>query len=380
MKVYKYKLYQSTHFNKLRSLLKIGAEIYNHCIKLHQRYYKTRKKYLKSAKLQKHITKLKKLNKYKHWKKLNSQAIQDIVQRIDRGYKLFFKKDAKRPPQIKSWRKYASITLKQTGYKFENNGKIKILGKTFTYFNSKRLCEGNIKTISVKKDKVGNFYICVTTDFVDKKVKTLTGKTAGFDFGLKTFLTSNLGEKISCPLFFKKSLKKLKKLSKRLSKKVKYSNNRKKARKALAKKHLQVAQQRQDWQYKLALDLVSKYDELYFETLNIAAMKRMWGKKVSDLGFSNFMLILANKCKEYGKQLINIDPFDATSKTCHCCGQKNTELHLYDRFWRCSSCYAEHDRDINAAKNIYAVGASTARLGPVRLADLFKSASMAHRS
>lgn len=375
MKVYKYKLYNSTHNGKLSKQLSIASKIYNHCIALHKKYYKLTNKYLDSAQLQRHITKLKKKIKYKYWNKLNSQTIQDIVQRIDKAYKNFFNKHAKRPPTFKSWRKYDSITFKQTGYKLLENGRIKILKKTFKYFNSIEI-KGNIKTVNIKRNSLGDFYICITTDYVENKIRFATGKTAGFDFGLKTFLVSNYAEEIESPLFLKKSIDELKLAQKELSSKVKGSNNRHKSRLKVARIHKKIANQRNDWHHKLANEIIKKYDEVYFESLNIDGMKRLWGKKVSDLGFSSFMNILEYKCIQNGIKFIKIGRFEATSKICNFCGFKKTDLSLSDREWECGDCGIFHDRDINAAKNIYEVGASTSRGEQVNLFDLIKLKSI----
>ncbi|MFW6173267.1 MAG: RNA-guided endonuclease InsQ/TnpB family protein [Elusimicrobiota bacterium] len=374
MKVYKYKLYNSDHDKQLSRQLSIASHIYNHCIALHKRYYQLTKKYLSSGRLQKHITKLKKKERFQHWNKLNSQTIQDIVQRIDKAYQNFFKKYAKRPPTFKSWRKYNSITFKQTGYKLLENGKIRILKKNFKCFNSREF-EGKVKTITIKRDCLGDFYICITTDHKEDHNRSVTGKTAGFDFGLKTFLVNNYAEEIKSPLFLEQSLNELKITQRQLSSKKKGSKNKEKARLRVARLHRRIVNQRRDWHYKLANTIVNKFDEVYFESLNIEAMKRLWGRKVSDLGFSSFLNILEYKCVQNNVKFIKIGRFEATSKICNSCGYKNTDLELSDREWVCPSCGEIHDRDVNAAKNIYAVGASTARGEQVSLFDLIKSKS-----
>ena len=122
MKAYKFKLYQSKHNRYLVGLILVAAQIFNHCIALHKRYYRIYGKHLNLYQLQKHITQLKKLPKYKHWNNLGSQAIQDVAQRIDKSYKLFFTnlKAGKAnptlryvsPPNFKKSSKYKSFTLK----------------------------------------------------------------------------------------------------------------------------------------------------------------------------------------------------------------------------------------------------------------------------
>ncbi len=151
-------------------------------------------------KLQRHITKLKKRQRYSFWKQLGSQAIHDITFRIDKGYKLFFRnlkhgvKTA--PPSFKKRVRYKSFTLSQCGWKLLDGNRIK-LGKRFFRFYKSREIEGRIKTVTIKRDPIGDLYLCfvVETPKIDK-IEITTGKMAGFDFGLKTFLTLSDGSKI----------------------------------------------------------------------------------------------------------------------------------------------------------------------------------------
>jgi putative transposase len=355
---YHYKLYGSQKNHHLDDSLRIACNIYNHCISLHKRYYKIFKKKISLYTLQKHITKLKSLKIYEYWNKINSQTIQDVTERIERSYQAFFKNTKKaRPPKFKCFRKYKSITFKQTGFKLLDNNKIKIGGKTYRYFKS-RSFEGKIKTMIVKRDNLGDYYIYFTIEQESNQETIKTGKIAGCDFGLKTFLTTNEEEKIESPEYFKINLNKIKTAHRNLSKKVKGSNNRYKAKQSLARLYRKVDNQRRDFQYKLANDLASRYDVLIFEDLNLEGMKRLWGRKISDLAFDKFLRILEWICKKKGKEVKYIDRWFPSSKACSECGIVNNELRLKDRSWTCA-CGAEHDRDVNAAKNILRVGTST---------------------
>ena len=367
IKTFKYKIYNNKKRNKkLDNILIICCQIYNHCILLHKRYYKLYKKSLNLYQLQKHITKLKKLKKYKHWNTVNSQTIQNVSERIDFGYQKFFKKQNKRTPNFKKYIKYKSFTLKQTGYKLLNN-KILINKKYYKLFNDRNI-EGKVKTITIKKDNLGDYYIYVTCEVQEQSnTRVKTSKTAGFDFGLKTFLTTSDEKYIKSPQYLKESLSNIKHLSRKLSKKKKGSNNRRKARFALARKYKKVNNQRLDWQFKLANNLAQSYDELYFEDLNIAGMKKLWGRKISDLSFSSFTNILEYICKREGCKLIKIDRFFPSSKLCNNCKYKYKELNLKERSWTCSNCGHTHDRDLNAAKNILEAGASAFRGEKVNL-------------
>ena len=365
LKTYKFKLLATNRQDKLHQIVNISSGIYNHCVALHKRYYKLFGKSLNMYQLQKHITKLKKLNKYKHWNLVPSQAIQNITERINESYKKFFVYVKKRkglkcsPPKFKKRSHYKSFTLKQAGYKIQDNT-IWLNGYEFKFYKSREI-DGAIKTITVKRDSLGHFYICVSLETKTNSNKPMTGKSAGFDFGLKTFLTSdeNSNMQIEMPRYYLENITKLKRLSRNLSKKKRGSNNRKRAKEQLARLHLKIERQRKDFHFKLANNLLSEFDTLCFETLNIKAMQMLWGKKVSDYGYAQFFNILQSKAQEYGKTISQIDKFYPSSKACSCCGYVLEKLELKTREWQCPECKTNHSRDVNAANNILRVGTST---------------------
>jgi putative transposase len=322
-------------------------------------------KSLNKYQLQKHLTKLKKLDKYKFFKLVPSQAIQDITDRIDKAYKLFYRNQKQgiksAPPTFQKIKKYKSYTLKQAGYKIENNI-ISLNGYKFKFWLSRPI-DGKIKTITIKRDNVGDYYICISLEKEYSKISATSGKIVGIDFGLKTFLTLSDGTQIQAPRHYLKYLNKLKQLQKKLSKKIKNSNNYKLAKKQLAKLHQKVVNSRRDFFHKLANELAKKYQYIVIEDLNIKAMQKRWGKKISDYAFSEFVSIL-----EYKTNLIKIDRYYPSTKTCSVCGYVNEKLNLNDREWICPKCNTKHDRDINASINICKVGASTFGIDGVRLA------------
>ncbi len=209
----------------------------------------------------------------------------------------------------------------------------------------------------------------IVVDSVDEpETKFETSRIAGFDFGLKTFLTVSDGSQIESPQFLKQSLNAIKKASRNHSKKRKGSANRERARLNLVRKHEDVANRRSDWFWKLAHDLTNQFDVLCFETLNLKGMQRLWGRKISDLAFGEFLKILEWVALKKGKQVVFIDRWYPSSKTCSNCGHILKELALDVREWRCPSCQSVNGRDENAAINIQRVGASTLKLGDVRQA------------
>ena len=359
---YKYYLYKQQDLSPLTELTNISGNIYNHCIALHKKYYKLYGKHLNKFQLQKHLTKLKKKEKYSYWKKVPSQAIQELTERIEEAYQKFFKWVTKKSqiksgiPTFKKSLEYPSFKMKgYVGYKLNNN-KITINKQTYK-FKKHRDFNGKIKTCTIKRDKLGQFYVILSVEQEISEKLPHTGNAVGMDFGLINFLTTSDNETIEYPEFYKKSLKNIARLNKKLSKKQKGSNNYKRAKIKLSKAHNKLANQREDWQWKTAYDLVSRYDIIKVEDLNISAMKKLWGRKVSDLSYSSFLNKLSHLCKKYNKTLIKIDRFFPSSKTCCACGNIDEEINsditkLNNRIYHCKVCNLIIDRDYNAAINI----------------------------
>ena len=325
--------------------------------------------------MKKHLTKLKKLVKYVHWHIPYSWALQECLKRIECGYINFFEGSAKRRPKFKSWRNYRSMTFAGSQVKIEKLdkatgcrvAKIRLSGRWYRFWYSREI-QGNIKRVTVKKDAIGDWYITLTTDYEGLEPEPKTGDAAGFDYGNKTFLTCSDGTKYESPEFYKQSAKAIKQANRELSRKVKGSSNRKRASHHYARTHLKVQRQREDHHWKLALELVRKFDICFFEDLNLAGMKRLWGRKVSDLAFGDFLLKMRWQAKKRGKRVETIGRWEATTPVCHQCGQKHLFIDLDVREWYCHSCKISHDRDVNAAINILKVGASTFGVEGVRLA------------
>ena len=367
IRTYKYKLYRSKRVKHLHRTIDISGIVYNHCIALHKRYYRLYGKHLNKYRLQKHLTKLKKREKHEYWGKVGSQAIQNITERIDEAYKKFFDYTKGKtklrisPPNFKKVKKYRSFTLKgKAGYKIDGNV-ISINGHKYKFWLSREI-SGIIKTVTVKRDHIGDFYICISLETKEQLVRAATGKSVGIDFGIKTFLTLSDSLEIEAPLYHLKYLKQIKKLNRNLSKKKKGSTQRAKVRQQLAKLHIKVVDLRKEYFHQLSNTLALEYDHIFIEDLNMKSMQKLWGRKVSDLGFSEFVNILS-----YKTNVVKIDRFYPSTKTCNYCGELNNELKdLNIREWQCPSCGTKHQRDINAAINIHRVGASTLGIEDIR--------------
>jgi putative transposase len=368
MKTLKFKLYQHKRNRFLKRSINAAGLIYNHCIALHKRYYRMWGKHLNCAKLQAHIAKLRSSQEF--WQSVGSQAVQNICQRIEKAYQLFFKHNKKgvRPPGFKKVRRYKSFTLKQAGYKFLGSNRIKIGNRVYQYWKSREI-EGTVKTLTIKRTPLGELFMVVVVDgAIEPETKFETSRIAGFDFGLNTFLTVSDGSKIESPQFLKQSMNAIPEANRQHSKKRKGSANRERARLNLVRKHENISNRRSDWFWKLAHKLTNKFDVLCFETLNLKGMQRLWGRKISDLAFGEFLQILEWVAKKKNKLVVFIDQWYPSSKACSHCGHVLEKLDLSVREWRCPSCQSVNARDENAAKNIQAVGASTVSLGDIRLA------------
>ena len=175
----------------------------------------------------------------------------------------------------------------------------------------------------------------------------------GIDFGLKKFMTFSNGDSIDNPQYFKNMLDKLAQEQRKLSKKTKGSKNKEKQRRKVAKIHQKIADQRKDFLHKVSTKLVkdSQFDCFCIEDLSLQGMKRLWGRKVSDLGWNTFTSMLSYKAMREGKVLKKIGRFEASSQICHCCGHRQN-MPLDVRVYECPECGMKIDRDLNAAINI----------------------------
>ena len=305
-----------------------------------------------------HLTKLKKLNKFAYLNDLPSHAIQDVVCRIDEGYKLFWgnlkRKKKTSPPKFRAWRKYRSFSYNMVGKNVIKDNTIKIAKNRYKFFKSRGV-EGKIKVLTVKRDSCGDFYVYLVCETPDVNIKPRLGKSIGFDFGFKgkMLVAPNRGDDIIAPSFFKKQQKAIAKANRNLSTKKFHSNNRYKAQLALARLYRKVTNQRKAYHWELARELCKKYAVICFEDLNMKWMQKGHGKKVGDYGFGEFLNILGYVAPQFNTKIVKIDKFYPSSQLCNKCGYQNPNVKdLSVHEWTCPSCGHHCDRDRNAAQNI----------------------------
>ena len=383
MKIYRYKMYDKAKRGRLDKTITRFGYVRNYAVKMTEYYYKYFGKSLSAYQLSNHIAKKKRRNcaTGRLVAGLDAQAVQECLGRVYKGFKAYFaackkkrsdkeveNKRVRKPHERKPW-KNRSFTLLQCGYKFdEEKNRVRIGGVWYGFFKSQEL-KGKVKRITIKRDWCGDMWLVVLTDRNEPVEGSRTGEAAGFDFGLKTFLTGSDGYDILSPQFLERNMKKLAKLQKHLSQAQKGSKHRRRARLAVAKMHRRIENCRNDWQWKVALELVRRYDAIFLETLSIAGMQRHknWGRKVSDLAYSSFLSKLESLAMKRGKLVVYIDRWMPTSQICHKCGEKaSLTKDLKIREWDCPHCGAHHDRDRNAAINILRVGMSTLGRDSVR--------------
>ena len=360
-RTYKYQIREHRQNMRLGNLLDDLADVHNHFLALEKRYYRIYGKYAGRYRLQPHLTKLLQRT-HKHWAWIPRDTLDEAIIRIHITYERFFE-GLGGLPKFKRKDRYRSAKFK-TGYKLDN-GRARLslkawnastqrltFNKRWFSFHQHRDWNGEVRYIQILRDAVGTYWLYIVTDDATTEPYLATGESVGIDFGMDTYLTLNTGEKIQHPQPLKASLKQLRILNKAISRKVKGSNNYWRAVRELARLYRKITNQRKDWHWKLATDLCRRFDLIATETLNLAGMKRLWGRKVSDLAFYQFVEILKDKCQKHKRELCQVGQWTATTKPCSDCGFHNQNLTLSDRQWTCPECGSHHDRDINAAINI----------------------------
>ncbi len=214
-----------------------------------------------------------------------------------------------------------------------------------------------LKTLTVSRTSAGRYHVSILIEdnkpYPEPELFT-EETTVGIDVGIKTFAVLSTGEEYENPKFLKRSLMQLKKLQRSVSRKEKGSKNRKKAVHKLAKHHHLIANQRNDYQHKVSMKIISENQAVCLEDLNVKGLVRnhCLAQSISDVGWSEFIRKLIYKAEWYGKTIIRIGRFEASSKACNVCGYKKDDLTLDIREWECPSCKTLHDRDLNASINI----------------------------
>ena len=376
-----HKLFQDKTLRHLHDECNICGVVKNHFLALCMRYYRRYGKGLSYSKMSKHLTKLKKLEKYKHWNIPYSWSLQNVLKRLAQSFREM-KTLGRGHPKFKSCKKHKGMTFRGEQVKIEKlldaqknernhpTYRIRLNGRWYRFALHRKI-QGEIIQVQVTRDALGDVYITLTEDYSEVKYEPKTGKAEGFDFGIKDFLTGSDGKPYTSPMFYKHNAKQLAEAQREHSRKVKGSNNKERSRKQVARIHKKTANQRADHHWKLAIDLCRSFDILFFEDLNLRGMKALFGKQVSDLAFGEFIRKLKHQSHKRIRSVLKIGRWSPTSKCCSVCGHKNETLTLSDREWQCPKCHTHLERDQNAALNILKEGVASFRLGVVSPIVLF---------
>lgn len=346
----------------------MATRIWNHCVAFQKTYYRLYKKHCGANKLKGHIAKLR--NRCEGWQVVGAQCVQAVIEKLELAYQAFFKWIKHRvgrkcgTPKFRKSAGGGSVTFKQHNWAYLGGNKIRFGKHNYKFIKSREI-EGKIKTCTLKRDNMNRLWVVFSCEKEDVASQTVGSiNAAGFDFGLKTFLTCSDGTAIESPQFFRRGMSEIAKCDRDLTAKEQGSNNRRKAKHRLSRAHERIVNRRTDWFFKLAHSLCDRFDSLYFETLNISAMRRLWGRKISDLAFNRFLSILKWVAYKRGKQIRQIGRWEPTTKTCSQCGHVQ-DLSLTVRIFDCEGCHLSISRDLNAALNIQRLGHQADGLGDV---------------
>ena len=300
---------------------------------------------------------------YKFLKEVDSLALANVKANLEKAYKDFFKK-LRRFPKFKSKKKSRNSYTTNNIY---NN--IRIEGSYIRLPKIKRVkikihrpINGIIKGVTVSKSKSLKYYISILVEVNEdfSKLVPNTNSMVALDLGIKDLYTDSNGKKCPNNKFLKKSLERIKFLSKSHSRKKKGSNNKEKARIRLAKAYEKISNQRRDYLHKVSKQILNENQVICLETLSPKSMYKLGGKSdkyinraVSDAGLGMFIEMLKCKASMYGREIRVVDKYYPSSQRCSSCGAINKGMkNLNQRELCCTSCGTIIDRDYNAALNI----------------------------
>jgi putative transposase len=345
--------------------------VYNQTLAQKKTAYDTDKTSLKVTDLSKwfHGTLLKD-ERYLWLKEQNTKVMKQAIRQMLSAYDKFFKQH-NGFPKFKSKKDNQSALFPSEAISKHNTFETRHISLTTPLKNIKFCCSDlyltrlqkyskSIRSATLSKTKSGNFFLSILLEVDENEYKKFehTNDDVGIDLGVKDFVITSDGNVFENKHFFKKQEQKIKKIQKQLSKKVKGSNNKNKARIRLAKAFDDISNQKESYIHSVVNELLKYYDIVYMEDLNVQGMLKnhYLAKAIQEVGFNRFKTILIDKASINDKRVVFVDRFYPSSKTCSKCGYKNKGLTLSDREWTCPICGEHHGRDINAAMNIKAEG------------------------
>ena len=356
---------------ELNKVLGCYRFVYNHMLARKQNAYKTDKTNLSVTDLSKwfHGTLLKD-EQYTWLKEQNTKVMNQAIRQMDGAYQKFFKQH-NGFPKFKTKKEKQSALFPCDAISSKNTFETRHISLITSlkdikfrcsdlYFRRLQKYNKNIRSATLSKTKSGNFFLSILVEMDDTELKKFeqTNKQVGIDLGVKDFVITSDGEVFENKYFFKKKEKQVRRLQRQLSRKVKGSNNRRKVQIRIARLFERMTNKKDAYIHYITNELLTYFDTIFMENLNVQGMLKNHNlaKAIQEVGFCKFKETLVNKSAINDKKVIFIDRFYPSSKTCSQCGYKKRDLKLSDRFWVCPECGSEHDRDINAARNILLEG------------------------
>lgn len=292
---------------------------------------------------------------------ISAAAIQQKIRDFQETSKQFFSKTRKKRIGRPSFKKKSGIqSYRLPNQKFslgDNKIRLEKIGWVKTRVDRAIPDESKILSCTISMNCCGQYFVSVLVETLILH-KHKTGKMVGIDLGLKSFATLSGSIVIDNIKFFREKQSEIVKIQRHLSRKKKGSNRYRKNKLRIARLHNKIANKRNYFLHSVTTYLADNYDVICIEDLNVSGMlsNHKLAKAISDTSFYQFRSMLEYKCNWYGKELVVIDRFYPSSKTCSKCGWKKEDLTLSDRVFKCENCGMEIDRDLNAAINIKRVG------------------------